>query len=94
MATARPGEKALKMLFALSGNRCAFPGCPVQLVQGSALIGKVCHIKAAHAGGPRYDAKQSPPHGTATETSFSFVEITTHSSMTMRRLTPLNDFRR
>lgn len=60
MATARPGEKALKTLFALSGNRCAFPGCPVQLVQGSTLIGKVCHIKAAHVGGPRYDAKQSP----------------------------------
>lgn len=42
-------------LFAVSGNRCAFPKCANTLVHGEKVTGEVCHIKAANPGGPRYD---------------------------------------
>lgn len=54
-----PSGQTIKRLFALSGNRCAFPNCPVQLVTGGTVIGEVCHIRAAQPGGPRYDFTQS-----------------------------------
>jgi hypothetical protein len=55
----RPTDGTLKRLFARSGNRCAFPKCTVEIVQGETLVGEVCHIKAARPGGPRYDADQT-----------------------------------
>ena len=58
----RPTDATIKRLFARSGNRCAFPRCAVQIVQGDTLVGEMCHIKAARPGGPRYD-----PHQTAAE---------------------------
>jgi hypothetical protein len=37
-------------------NRCAYPGCPTQLVttETGTIIGEVCHIRAQNVGGPRY----------------------------------------
>jgi hypothetical protein len=51
----------IKQLFALSGNRCAFPNCQNRLVDPSSgtLIGDVCHICADSAGGKRYDPQQT-----------------------------------
>jgi hypothetical protein len=49
----------LKQLFALSQNQCAFPSCLRALVDGDAVKGEVCHIKARKPGGPRFDASQS-----------------------------------
>ena len=49
----------LKRLFALSGNRCAFPRCVEVIVHESTVVGKICHIKAANPGGPRYDPQQT-----------------------------------
>jgi hypothetical protein len=46
-------------LFALSGNRCAFPRCTTALIQGDTVVGQICHIKAAKPGGPRYDDQQT-----------------------------------
>jgi hypothetical protein len=54
-----PSERTIKRLFALSSNRCAFPRCPIALVQGDTVVGEVCHIKAANPGGPRYDERQT-----------------------------------
>ena len=54
-----PTPRDAKRLFALSGNRCAFPKCRAAIVQGGALIGEISHIRAAHAGGPRYDPGQT-----------------------------------
>jgi hypothetical protein len=54
-----PVITTVKRLFALSGNRCAFPGCNVDIVQGKAIAGNICHIKAAQPGGPRYDPEQT-----------------------------------
>jgi hypothetical protein len=54
-----PSERAIKRLFALSSNRCAFPRCPTALIQGGTVVGQVCHIKAAKPGGPRYDDQQT-----------------------------------
>lgn len=55
-----PSEKTVKKLFALSGNICAFPGCPSPIVESAGTIsGQICHIKAKSKGGPRFDAQQS-----------------------------------
>ncbi len=50
-----------KMLYALSGNRCAYPQCSTLLVQtttdatADAQIGEICHIYSASPTGPRGD---------------------------------------
>ncbi|MBM4083742.1 MAG: hypothetical protein FJ272_03045, partial [Planctomycetes bacterium] len=51
----------MKRLFALSGNRCAFPGCKQALVdeKSGVVTAEICHIKAESPGGPRYDSNQS-----------------------------------
>ena len=51
----------VKRLFAVSGNRCAFPGCALPLVDEASgkVTGRICHIKADSPGGPRYDPEQS-----------------------------------
>lgn len=57
----RPTEKTIKRIFALSRNRCAFPGCESQIVEASgSVVGDVCHIRAANRKGPRYDPGQTP----------------------------------
>ncbi len=59
-AQTRPTVSTIKRLFAVSGNRCAFPKCQTKIVQGDILTGEVCHIKGRRRGAPRYDPKQSP----------------------------------
>jgi hypothetical protein len=56
-----PTQATVKRLFAVSGNRCAFPKCTQVLVDPSTgkVTGQISHIKARSAGGPRYDASQT-----------------------------------
>jgi hypothetical protein len=55
-----PSITTLKRLFAKSNNRCAFPECPLPIVEDSGTVtGVICHIKARSDGGPRYDRAQS-----------------------------------
>lgn len=55
-----PKPSTIKRLFALSGNRCAFPQCHLPIVEDSGTVtGIVCHIKARSRGGPRFDPKQT-----------------------------------
>ncbi len=58
---ASPSLATIKRLYAVSGNRCAFPKCIVQLVDPTSgkVTGRIAHIKARQSGGPRYDAAQS-----------------------------------
>ena len=49
----------IKRLFAVSGGMCAFPKCTQPLVHLDKVTGRICHIKAAKRGGPRYDVTQS-----------------------------------
>lgn len=55
-----PKIPTIKRLFALSGNRCAFPDCknPV-VVLPRTVIGRVCHICGDKPGSKRYDPAQS-----------------------------------
>ncbi len=47
-------------LFALSLNRCAFPGCQARLVNHEGVfVGQLCHIEAALPGGERFNWRQS-----------------------------------
>lgn len=59
-APTRPTIQTIKRLFAVSGNRCAFPKCRTKIVQGDILTGEICHIKGRRRGAPRYDPKQTP----------------------------------
>ena len=53
-------DSTLKKLSILSGDKCAFPDCPLPLIDESAILtGEICHIKARNSGGMRYDASQT-----------------------------------
>lgn len=47
MAASGPGITDIKLLFARSGNRCAFPKCRAPMAVNESLTGEVCHIKGA-----------------------------------------------
>ena len=52
-------QKTLKILYALSGNECAAPGCIVSVVipatekSDAQILGHICHIYSFAEGGPR-----------------------------------------
>src|SRR5947209_5850094 len=56
-----PSRPTVKRLFAVSGNRCAFPKCSTPLVDAGSgsIIGEICHIKGEKPTAVRYDAAQS-----------------------------------
>src|SRR5690606_19205638 len=55
-----PTKETMNLLFAKSGNNCAFDGCHERLLdQRNRFIAELCHIKAAMPGGQRFDKKQS-----------------------------------
>jgi hypothetical protein len=58
---AGPTQATIKRLFAVSGNRCAFPGCKTPLVHSASgkVTGRICHIKARKPGWARYDPDQT-----------------------------------
>ncbi len=56
-----PDRLAMKQLFALCGNECAFPDCEIQIIDfdTKVSIGAMCHIKGRQPNSPRYDKTQS-----------------------------------
>ena len=50
-------EKTLKVLFARSQNRCAFPDCHEEIVDSASgvVYGEVCHIEGVEAGAARHN---------------------------------------
>lgn len=59
VAASGPGITDIKMLFARSGNRCAFPKCRAPMAINNTLTGEVCHINGVRPGSARYDASQT-----------------------------------
>jgi hypothetical protein len=59
MAAGGPGITDIKLLFARSGNRCAFPKCTAPMALNDTLTGEVCHIKGARPGSARHDPNQT-----------------------------------
>lgn len=58
MERKRPTKNTVKRLFALSGNRCAYPGCKQRLFDEKGNYFKnICHIQAESKNGPRYNKK-------------------------------------
>lgn len=50
----------VKKLFALSGNRCAFPNCPEKIIDTDGqVLGEIYHIEAAEQNGERYNPKSN-----------------------------------
>ena len=55
-----PSLATIKVLFARSRNCCAFPSCPVPVVEDTGTVtAEICHICALSPRGPRYDKKQT-----------------------------------
>jgi hypothetical protein len=56
-----PSRPTVKRLFAVSGNRCAFPKCHSPLVDPNtgSILGEICHIKGEKIGTARYDGNQT-----------------------------------
>lgn len=56
-----PYRLAIKQLFALSGNRCAFPGCEIEMVdyETKTALGEICHICGRQPTAPRHDKTQT-----------------------------------
>jgi hypothetical protein len=54
-------EQTRLRLAALSGNECAFPGCPTPIfdTDHGVMVGEVCHIKGKREGSARYDPAQT-----------------------------------
>lgn len=50
-------DAELKVLFALSGNKCAFPGCTNQIVMENKVLGEMAHMIAYSDEGPRSDTQ-------------------------------------
>ena len=51
--------RTLKILFALSGNQCAFPDCKENIVDtNQTMLGEICHIEDANPG-CRYNPNQT-----------------------------------
>ncbi|MDR2790467.1 MAG: hypothetical protein LBB59_05780, partial [Campylobacteraceae bacterium] len=50
-------DLTIKRLYALSGNKCAFPDCNVTFVscENKTNVSTICHIEAAEEGGERYN---------------------------------------
>lgn len=60
MARRAPRADILKVLYAHSWNRCAYPGCDHPIFNDKGIyIAQLCHIEAAMPGGPRYNVNQS-----------------------------------
>src|SRR5882757_10026499 len=64
---AGPTVPTIKRLFAVSGNRCAFPECTHLLYDNGVFVAEICHIKGEKPNAKRYDALQSDEerHGLA-----------------------------
>lgn len=64
-----PKDTTIRKLFAVSMNRCAFPGCltPVIDPQTNTILAEVCHIRAQNERGPRFEASQTPDERHALE---------------------------
>lgn len=48
-------DRVKKELYAKSGNRCAFPGCPNNLYSSEVSVGEICHIEGLNPGAARYN---------------------------------------
>ncbi len=51
-----PSSTTVRKLFAVSSNKCAFPGCASRLVDTdtNTILAEICHIHAQSEGGPRF----------------------------------------
>lgn len=45
----------LKRLYGKSGNCCAYPKCPAELIYEKGNLSDICHIEAINEDGPRYN---------------------------------------
>ena len=77
-------EKTKRVLAERAGGRCSFPGCDRQCwlpnsdANKATSIGVAAHIKAASAGGPRYDPNQSSENRKSAENGIFLCQDHAH----------------
>lgn len=56
-----PRDTTVRRLFAVSMNRCAFPGCSTPIIDSisNTILAEICHIHAQRENGPRFDSGQT-----------------------------------
>lgn len=61
MPISGPRATTIRRLFAVSMNRCAFPGCTAPIVDPGTgtILAEVCHIHAQSTRGPRFNPAQT-----------------------------------
>lgn len=53
----RISAETMRLLYAHSGNRCAFKGCSNPIFEDNGVLtGECCHISAVSPNGPRFNA--------------------------------------
>ena len=60
MALNTPRDTTIRRVFAVSMNRCAFPGCSTPVIdpESKTILGEICHIHAQREKGPRFEPNQ------------------------------------
>ena len=64
-------QRNIKILWGLSGNCCAFPGCPKELITTESevsVLAEMAHIIAQKPDGPRGESILSQKKGTVIKT--------------------------
>jgi hypothetical protein len=56
MAKREYTQSTLKRLYGKSGNCCAYPKCPAELIYEKGNLSDICHIESLNIGGPRYNS--------------------------------------
>ncbi|MFX3643322.1 MAG: hypothetical protein ACE3L7_32520 [Candidatus Pristimantibacillus sp.] len=60
MARKEPKRNVLRTLALRSGNECAYPDCPAEIVDSeNDYVGELAHIEAAEPKGPRFNPEQT-----------------------------------
>lgn len=60
MARKEPKKNVLRTLALRSGNECAYPDCPAEIVDSeNDYVGELAHIEAAEPKGPRFNPEQT-----------------------------------
>ena len=60
MGRKKPTQKTIRLLYAHSGNQCAFPDCTQPIFNDDNLyVADLCHIEAANEKGARFNSNQT-----------------------------------
>lgn len=75
MTRLQPTPATIKQLFALSGNKCAFPNCKENIINQGIVTGEIAHIEGAEPKGPRFNTDSNDEYRRSFSNLFLLCEI-------------------